>query len=229
MLRNPLIDYIRATAIVFMVVFHIFWDLNFFGYISVDTPHGPFWREFRALIVSMFLFSVGVSLVYAYQNHISFAHYGKRLLKLTIASLLVTFSSMVTTPNHWVYFGILHFIAFATLVCIWLVNKPILCLTFSSVFMAGYWLFDIPGNWPFIYIQNILPSYTVDLVTPFPWLALPLLGIWAGHLPVFQKISDQHPVNFDKIVYLSKNSLIIYLVHQPVLLGLLYAYAYLSQ
>ena len=87
---NSYIDLMRATAIILMVAFHFVWDLNHFGYISTDIPNGFFWKELRAVIVSLFLFSVGVSLVYSYQAGISTNKLCWRLLKITSAAFLVT-------------------------------------------------------------------------------------------------------------------------------------------
>ena len=121
----------RATAIILMVAFHFVWDLNYFGYIRTDIPNGFFWKELRAIIVSLFLFSVGASLVYSYQGGISAKKLAWRTVKISSAALLVTLSSLFTLPEHWIYFGILHFIAVATLLLVWLVGKPKLALLLS--------------------------------------------------------------------------------------------------
>ena len=210
----------RASAIILMVVFHFIWDLKFFGYISTDIPNGPVWREIRALIVSMFLFAVGVSLVYSYKNNLSIRRLVRRFIKLVIAAVLVSISTMFTTPENWVYFGILHFIALATVLLVWFVNKPLLSLILSIGILACHLTLKIPGNWPFSYFEQQLPSYTVDLVTPIPWLAMPLLGIWAAHQTYFKDENNGFLPTNRTALSLSKNSLIIYLVHQPLLFGI---------
>jgi len=223
-LRNNTLDVIRFTAIVMMVVFHFIFDLRFFGYLDVDIPTGVFWREWRALIVSLFLLAVGVSLVFAYNQQIPFNKLIRRLLLLLGASLLVTAVSLITTPEHWVYFGVLHFIAFATLITIWLRNHPLLCLISGIFIQLNYWLLPIPYNWPFNYLGDALPSYTNDLVSPLPWLALPLFGIWLAHQSWFKTDPLQH-IAVPKIMsWCSRNALLIYLVHQPVLFSLFYLY-----
>ena len=70
----------RAAAIVMMVAFHIIFDLTFFGYINTEIPTGSGWREWRALIVSLFLLSVGASLVFSFSDKLAIKKYLNRLL-----------------------------------------------------------------------------------------------------------------------------------------------------
>ena len=217
MRRNNYIDLMRATAIILMVAFHFVWDLNHFGYVTTDIPNGFFWKELRAIIVSLFLFSVGASLVYSYQGGISSKKLCWRLFKISSAALLVTLSSLFTLPEHWIYFGILHFIAVATVLLVWLVNKPKLALFLSVFVMTSYLAIEIPWNWPFNYIQGSISKYPSDLVTPFPWLALPLLGIWAAHFRIFGLDSANQKAISPYVTSLSQHSLLIYLLHQPLL------------
>ena len=155
MSRNSHIDYMRALAIVLMVIFHFIWDLNYFGHITTDIPNGPFWREFRALIVSLFLFSMGVSLVIVYQHGINYKKLAMRVGKLVLAAGVITATTIVLMPNSWVYFGILHFIAFATIVLIGLVNFPNTSLLLSIGVLLVYVFVDGSGKWPFNYISSL--------------------------------------------------------------------------
>ena len=202
-----------------MVIFHFIWDLNFFGHISTPIPNGPFWREFRALIVSLFLFSMGISLVIVYKQGINYKKLGWRVGKLVLAAGVITITTMIMMPNSWVYFGILHFIAFASVVLVGLVNYPRISLLLSGVVLLVYYFVAGSGKWPFNYIDHLLPNHTVDLATPFPWLALPLLGIWAAHQSLFQTPKKQKHTPHKAVLLLSKNSLIIYLIHQPIMFG----------
>ncbi|RZM84244.1 hypothetical protein C3B51_04775 [Pseudoalteromonas rubra] len=212
----------RATAIILMVAFHFVWDLNHFGYVTTDIPNGIFWKELRALIVSLFLFSVGVSLVYSYQGGISAKKLSWRIAKISSAALLVTLSSLFTLPEHWIYFGVLHFIAVATVLLVWLVGKPKLALLLSMLTFTAYIVLEIPWNWPFNYIEGYISKHPSDLVTPFPWLALPLLGIWAAQITRFKRYNQKSGKLSIFIRFLSKNSLIIYLTHQPVMFLVFY-------
>ena len=139
------------------------------------------------------------------------------MVKITSAALLVTLSSLFTLPEHWIYFGILHFIAVATLLLVWLVEKPKFSLLLSISIFSVYIAIEIPWNWPFNYLEQYISKHPSDLVTPFPWLALPLLGIWAAHFKIFAIPSaNQYPMP-SFVTLLSQHSLLIYLLHQPLL------------
>lgn len=227
-LRNRYIDVMRATAIILMVAFHFVWDLNHFGYFKIDIPNGFFWKELRSLIVSLFLFSVGTSFVFSFKEGISQKKLIRRLIKISGAAFLVTLASLITQTSNWIYFGVLHFIVVATVLLVWFVKKPNLALFFSMIIFAVYLSIEIPKNWPFNYIESFLPQYTNDLVTPFPWLAVPLLGVWAAHIKRFQQTSDDQGSKFKFVTTLSKNSLVIYLIHQPLFFAVFYVLAWMN-
>ena len=58
--RFDLVDAFRGVAIVWMTVFHFFFDLNQFGYIKQNFYTDTFWTYQRAAIVSLFLFCAGL-------------------------------------------------------------------------------------------------------------------------------------------------------------------------
>jgi len=64
--RDQALDLMRGIAIIMMIVFHLIYDLNEFGYTNI--PLSNFWLTsyWRYLIVFLFLNAVGISLVIAY-------------------------------------------------------------------------------------------------------------------------------------------------------------------
>ena len=63
--RIAAIDALRGFALCLMFVYHFAFDLRLYGVIAADFEHDPFWLGFRAVIVTMFMTLVGVSLVLA--------------------------------------------------------------------------------------------------------------------------------------------------------------------
>ncbi|MCK4268896.1 MAG: DUF1624 domain-containing protein, partial [Methanogenium sp.] len=55
------IDIARGIAILMMVIFHIFFDLSFFGIADMGV-HSGFWRGFGYLTAILFVFIAGISL-----------------------------------------------------------------------------------------------------------------------------------------------------------------------
>jgi uncharacterized membrane protein len=57
--RFDRLDAARAVAIVWMAVYHLFFDLNHFGFIRQNFYTDPVWTVQRTAILSMFLVCVG--------------------------------------------------------------------------------------------------------------------------------------------------------------------------
>ena len=218
--RVATIDIVRTFAIVLMVIFHFLYDLKYFGWVDWNTPDGPGWKQFRFVIVTLFLSTFGASLVLAHAPHIRWKSFGRRLLQIAGASIAITAVSLVTVPANWIFFGILHFIAVASLLTIGLVNYPKVAIVIGVVIISLYNLGLVHPFWPFGYIRQWLPSYTNDYVGLVPWLGVVMVGIFLGH----QKWLHKDPLeSWSSQTWLTKpgqHSLIIYLVHQPLFFGL---------
>ena len=211
-----------------MVAYHFCFDLNYFGIIHQDMNHDRFWLASRALIVSLFLLLVGTSLVLA--SGMESRHFWKRQARLLAAALAVTVGSYAMFPKSYIYFGILHFIFVASLIGRLFLNFPKAALA-SGLFVIALGLnyssriFDLPFmNW--IGLMTYKP-YTEDYVPLFPWLGVVLIGIFLGNLLVAKSqpkwlFADFPAFRFPSI--LGRHSLAIYLLHQPILIGIFYLF-----
>jgi uncharacterized membrane protein len=61
------IDVVRGIAIVMMVLYHLIFNLDYFGGYAVDSS-GGFWRPFATVTASLFLLIVGVSLMVSHDR-----------------------------------------------------------------------------------------------------------------------------------------------------------------
>jgi len=230
------VDALRGTAIVLMVVFHFCYDLRYFGYVDWHIPNGPNWWPFRYLILSLFIFTVGISLVLAHQPHFRGIEFVKRLAQLFFAAAAITVMSLFLFPEAWIYFGILHFIAFASLLSLPFVWKPQWALIIGAMVLITYNIGLLSNNWPFYFFSDWVPDDTEDYVPLFPWLGIMLLGMGIGSLIMSKttvKISHTRrnkkkntqtkmldlPSNkvTNLLAVIGKRGLFIYLIHQPLL------------
>ncbi len=222
--RNATIDLLRASAVVLMLIFHFIYDLNFFSLANIDIPSGAGWRELRAVIVSLFLITMGASLKLAYPKELDRRSFLVRMFTLASSALLVSLASYIFIKEHWIFFGIIHFILLASLLAISFRHSAKISLSIAITLLGIDQLNIFPSRWPFDYIGNWLPIKTNDFVAIFPWLAFPFLGIWLAHKEVI--IND--PCRFFRlpklINWISRHSLIIYLLHQPIFLSLCFGY-----
>ena len=105
------IDILRALAMLWMTLYHFCFDLNLNSLIAQDFYRDPFWTWQRAAIVSVFLFTAGLSQAVAVHQGQTWPRFWKRWAQVAGAAALVTAGSMVMFPNSFIYFGVLHGIA----------------------------------------------------------------------------------------------------------------------
>lgn len=216
-----------------MIAYHFAFDLNYFGLVQFDFNTDPFWLSARALILSLFLGLVGVSLQIFYARGFSGKSYGKRLGLIAGSAALVSYASYLMFPQTFIFFGVLHFIAAASVVALLFVRFHVLNLLLGSVvILAGLWFkhpfFDQPwAQW--IGLMTYKPL-TEDYVPFFPWFGVVLIGLFLGSLVTQSPrlklfLSAGHEKALGRLLSAAgRHSLIIYLVHQPILIALIYLF-----
>ena len=212
------LDVIRGTAIVLMVVFHFGYDLSLFGYTAYNTNADIEWRIFRAIIVSGFLVSVGMSSYLAYVNGIRWNKLGVALSKLAATSILITLGSLYMYPQHWIYFGVIHFITVALPISLIFIQRPNLALFLGLGIIIAYssGFLNLQSLWEWSVNTINIPKFTVDMVSFIPWFGVVLIGIFIAHKNLFGlKLKSTNVTHH--VSLLGKHSLIIYLIHQPIL------------
>lgn len=228
--RLRLIDALRGVAIVLMVAFHFCFDMAYLGLATFDFYHDAFWLNARTFILGSFLLLVGVSLILANEKGVKPGRVLKRLGIIAGAALLVSLSTWVMFGERMVFFGVLHCIAAASVIGLLFLRAGWLNLLFGVAFIGlavsyqSPW-FDVPGR-RWIGLMTHKPL-TEDYVPLLPWFGVVLVGMAFGPAlrrlaGVLQQALDIGPVNM--LAYAGRHSLIIYLLHQPLLLGMLSLY-----
>ena len=225
--RWTAIDALRGAAVCAMIAYHFAFDLNWFGVLHADFNRDALWLSLRAIIVSSFMLLVGVSLVLAQRAGISRSRYWRRIALIVACALLVTAASYVSFPKTFITFGILHCIAVASLLAWPFTRRPLAALVTGMVIIAiglqvRLPMFDQPWlNW--VGMMTHKPA-TEDYVPLFPWLGVVLLGISAGCWLASRGSEPLQPLAHATpawLTWLGRHSLLVYMVHQPILLGVL--------
>ena len=219
------LDALRGLAIAMMIAYHFCFDLDYFGVIDADLNHAPFWLAARSLIVTLFLAVMGVSLQLAHRNGIHWRAVTRRFALLAGCAALVTLATWLLFPRSYVFFGILHFIALASLLGLPFLNRPWLAMACGTALLAVGILWSHPffnsAPWQWIGLMTHKPI-TEDYVPLIPWFGVVLLGMAAG-MGLRKAPAKRMLVGWrGALTWAGRHSLPIYLLHQPLLMGMLY-------
>ena len=229
--RIELIDLGRGLALVAMAIYHFAWDLEFFGYAPPGMTAEGGWRVFARSIASSFLFLVGVSLFLAHARGVRWPPFLKRLGMVAGAAAAITAATWFATPDTFIFFGILHQIALASLLGLAFLHLPTLVTALAAVaiiLLPAYLrfpFFDHPALW-WIGLSTENPRSN-DYVPLFPFFGAVLLGIAAARLAsstgLIERMRAVQPHNWTRpFQFAGRNSLVVYLIHQPILIGLVW-------
>ncbi|KFB08129.1 heparan-alpha-glucosaminide N-acetyltransferase [Nitratireductor basaltis] len=229
--RLQIVDLVRGLAIAGVVIFHLVWDLELTGLALQGANSNPWWILFGRSLATSFMFLVGVSLVLAHPNGVRWKAFGKRIAMIGLAALVITVATYFTFPQAFIFFGILHAIVFASLLGALLLPLPALLLTLAGtviVIAPELYAADMfNSRWlAWIGFSTISPPSN-DLVPVFPWVGVTLLGMGVTKAALakswdrtLSRFSGTSPLS-RAFTFMGRHSLAIYLLHQPVLLGLL--------
>ncbi len=252
------IDYARGMLVIAMIVYHAVYCLVSFAIIAVDLYQG-FWWWFPRCIAAGFIVISGMSLAAARSRAYTFKQIVKRSGKLAFFAGLVSLATFIAFGHqYFVFFGILHLLAVASIIA-WPLAKPLsnqglqfarMLLGFA-VLAAGLWLGTMRFAFPWLAWLGFRPEnlYPVDYEPLLPWFAWFVFGTvlykpfsaLSHHFsnqsyPELHKgataIASPHTAQnqksapalykwlFTALSWLGRHSLIIYLLHLPILYGL---------
>jgi uncharacterized membrane protein len=227
--RFDRLDALRAAAIVWMAVFHFCYDLNYFRFIHQNFYADPLWTTQRSCIVSMFLFCAGMGQAIALAQGQGWPRFWRRWAQVAGCAVLVTLGSMWMFPKTFISFGVLHCIALLLIVLrltapagrwLWPLGLAAIALPFV---VQHAWFDTRWTNWVGLVTHK---PVTEDYVPLLPWLGVTWWGLAAGQWLLANRrgwIAGTLPPMLDPLAVLGRWSLSFYMLHQPVLIGLLTA------
>lgn len=236
-LRIALLDVLRGVAIMAMIVYHCFFDLELFGlgYFGVSEHWG--WIAFVRTIPASFLAIAGISLYLAHHNGMHWRNFWWRMSYLVAAAMLITVISYFADPEAIIWFGILHCIAAASIIGLAFLRAPLPVVILAAIVVLIAPLFATPVlNSPFLLWLGLgteaPPSN--DYNPLFPWFGFMLIGIAIARIlaPYATKAAwaNRQPDDFASrtLALGGRHSLLIYLLHQPILMVVLFGVSQLA-
>lgn len=238
--RFDRLDALRGLALVWMAVFHFSFDLANFRLTGSNFYADPFWTMQRTCILSLFLLCAGAGQAIATAQGQTWARFWRRWAQIVACAMLVSLGSWLMFPNSYIYFGVLHGMALMLILArltaplrhgLWLLGA--LALALPRVVQHPF--FDTRlTNWVGLVTHKPI---TEDYVPLLPWMGVMWWGLAAtqwllAHHPEWLAKADHGESksgdNAGWLAALGRWSLTFYMLHQPVLIGALMAWMWLS-
>lgn len=239
--RYQLIDEYRGFVVVNMILFHLIWDFIHIYHKNWDWLYFTDHKAWQIFIGGSFIFISGLCFKMGTQPF-------KRGLIVFLLGIVITLFTSCFMPSTKIVFGVLTLLGTCMLLMIPLSKllrriKPWMGLLISIalfLFTFGindgyfgipdYKLFDVPSNWYANIVTTFLgfpepDFFSTDYYSFFPWFFLYLVGYFSH--PLLTKGRKRRKVLSFSICpplgYVGRHALLIYLLHQPIIYGVLLA------
>lgn len=236
------LDELRALALIGMIVYHAAYDLYAIFGVDFDFYSGG-WDTLQMAVCCTFIVIAGIS-----------ARLTKSALKHGLVvfgcGMLMTIGTYFFMPSQIIRFGVLHFLG-ASMIIYHLfrrsVNKTPALLGAVISISAYLCLYGLPSGSIFfgkvavpanLYFSKILAVIglpgngfrSADYFPLLPWFFLFLFGCFIGKWFRERKIPDfMLKKHSDFLCSIGSNTLAIYIVHQPVIYGVLTAFFWVME
>ena len=247
--RLQRLDALRGLAVVWMTVFHFCFDLNFFGIWQNQFLTDPWWVWQRAAIVTLFICCMAMGQTLACLAGQPADAFWRRWLQVAGCAALVSAGSYAVFPHSFIYFGVLHAVAVLSLVArfsplmsmhaargkaLWWAGLAVILLYIAMQYIAenlhttaaNSYLIDVLNSGPGSILGLVTTKpVTEDYVPLVPWLAVmcwAMAATWWLQRTCPAWLGAPLGRWARPLVWLGRHSLAWYMLHQPVLLGIIW-------
>lgn len=219
--RFPVLDAWRSLAIILMLVYHFLYDLALFRVITWQQMFSTPLNIMQKFICCSFIFLAGASARFSRNN----LRHG---LIVIAAGVIVAIGGAV--GGQTIRFGVLQLLGWS-MVLYHFAGRLLKKLPGLAVAIAGGALWFLADRWTDTVVVDSHWLYPLGLVYPgfssadyfplLPWFFLFIVGTafggWCLNHRENRLLTAPLPAS---LTFLGRHSLIVYLIHQPVLFGL---------
>lgn len=210
------VDLLRTVAITLMIFFHIVYDLNEFTGININYKSG-FWYWEGRIAALIFIFISGISSGFSRDSF-------KRGVKVLGLGMGITIVTYIVIKEQYIRFGILHLLGTSMILFPLLkrINNYILLVISGSIVLISTMFNDILVNTSLLLPLGIMYGgfNTADYYPIIPYLSAFIMGVIV-YKAFYSNNQSTFKINYENefVTNISKNSLSIYLIHQPIIVG----------
>ncbi len=234
------LDIFRGCAIIFMIILHFSWDLDYFGILPLNKN----FYSLNIIVPVVFLLLVGICQVVSSnrcrtQQKTIYLKTIQRGLWVLNLGMLLTLLTVIALPDKPIMFGVLHCIGFCIILSIpFITFKPSTTAFVGALLVISglaIGLLCTAENPSILQLaigihQSNVGQHTIDYFPILPWLGVCLLGIalgnilYKGNTRRFQIPNLSRYTSTKFFTWFGQHSLSIYMLHQPIIVGLLFLY-----
>jgi uncharacterized membrane protein len=213
------IDLLRTLAIILMIIFHTVFDLNQFVGINIEYQSG-FWYWEGKISALLFIFLAGISSGFS-KNTL------RRGIKVLLFGMAITLVTYFLFKEQYTRFGILHLLGTGMVLfpALKRTNNILLFLFAVLVAFAAIPVKYVRAETGLLLPLGIMYSgfVTLDYYPLVPYFLVFILGILAYKLFYYKRRSIfTYKYENKYLSFISRNSLTIYLIHQPIIIAIIF-------
>ena len=234
--RYALLDELRGLDLISMMLYHGTWDAVYLFGVAVPWYAGTPGRLWQQSICWVFILLSGFCLPMGH-------HPVKRGAVVFGAGALVTAVTLLFMPENVVLFGVLTLLGSA-MILTGLLEKALQKVPPVAGFLVSFALFvltyhTMDGYWGLGALRWLLPRglyancftaylgfyplgfFSTDYFPLLPWLFLFWAGFYLYHLIGRERMKPLRRLVCPPLGWLGRHSLVLYLLHQPVIFGVM--------
>lgn len=215
--RIEIIDALRGLSILLMVAYHFGYDLVAFLGAPPGLIHNPLLDILQPFFAGLFIFVSGISCRFSKNN------LKRGLVMLAFGAVITAVTYIMDMP---VWFGIIHFLGSAAIIFALVkaqvdrVNNLVLVFIYLGLYICSAVFTSRSYSVNYLWWLGFRPAAfaSADYFPILPWIFIYLAGTLVGRYIADRKFPQWfYTIKVPFLAAVGRNTMIIYVLHQPVL------------